>query len=136
MNNLSISPLDSLFTDRVGHLLSSQSDVRVDVWEDDDRVGVEIDLPGLSMEDVEVLVTDSEVEVKADRQLTEDNDVRYLKRGRRGAKVNKVVRFSYDLDPDEATATLTNGVLKVVVSKSGTSRPRRLTITSDKKELA
>ncbi|MEX5718882.1 Hsp20/alpha crystallin family protein [Geodermatophilus maliterrae] len=99
-----------------------------DVEETEDAYSVEIELPGVSRDDVDIQL--------GDRQLTVTGEVRQKERtGILRRTTRRVGRFSYavtlpgDVDADGVTASLADGVLTVHVPKAEQARPRRIAIT-------
>ncbi|MGY1820792.1 Hsp20/alpha crystallin family protein [Geodermatophilus sp. SYSU D00079] len=99
-----------------------------DVEETDDAWSVEIDLPGVARDDVDIQLSE--------RELTVSGEVREKERtGILRRRTRRVGRFSYavtlpgDVDPDGVTAQLTDGVLTVRVPKAQRAKPRRIVIT-------
>lgn len=100
-----------------------------DVEEHDDAYSVELDLPGVKGEDVDVQLND--------RQLTVSGEIKEKERtGILRRRTRRVGQFHYsltlpgDVDPDNVTARLHDGVLTVRVPKSAQAKPRRIEITS------
>lgn len=87
--------------------------------ETDDAFVVELDLPGVRREDLEVDVVDRRLSVTGDRKVTQAQDG-VLRRSTRYA----TGRFSYAstlpeaVDPAAATATMADGVLTVTLPKA------------------
>ena len=99
-----------------------------DVEETEDAYSVEIELPGVSRDDVDVQL--------GDRQLTVTGEVKQKERtGILRRTTRRVGRFSYtvtlpgDVDADGVTASLADGVLTVRVPKAEQAKPRRIAVT-------
>ena len=99
-----------------------------DLEETDDAYAVELELPGLARDDVDVQLDD--------RVLTVSGDVREKKRTgilhRRSRKVGKfhyAVTLPAEVDDEHVEASLRDGVLTVRLPKSSQSRRRRIEIT-------
>lgn len=90
-----------------------EPDLRVS--QTDDAFKIEADVPGMGPDDIEVEITNSLVRVQATR------DNRTYRFGR---------RFSTRLNPDEATATVENGVLTMMVPKMEATGMRRIPVMS------
>jgi HSP20 family protein len=99
-----------------------------DLEETDDAYVVELELPGLADEDVDVQLDD--------RVLTVSGEIREKKRtGILHRRTRKVGRFHYtvtlpgELDEEHVEASLRDGVLTVRMPKSPQTRRRRIEIT-------
>ncbi|MCW2718762.1 Hsp20/alpha crystallin family protein [Pseudonocardia sp.] len=98
-----------------------------DVEETDDAYLVEIELPGVSPDDVSIEVERNELMVTG--EIKQRERVGILRR-----RARPVGRFEYRVhlpgavEPDNVRASLSNGVLTVEVPKSENARPRRIPI--------
>jgi HSP20 family protein len=98
-----------------------------DVEESDDAYRVEIELPGVKREDVDIDIAGKRVSVRGERK--EKERVGILRRRER-----TVGRFAYevtlpgDVDEDGVEAQLDEGVLTVRLPKPERERPRRIPI--------
>lgn len=90
----------------------------VDVLDRDEEYEVTVDLPGFEKEDVEVTLADNTLSVSANREAeTEESDGDYVRRERRRESVDRSVSLPEPVDQDDVDATLSNGVLTVVLNK-------------------
>ena len=99
-----------------------------DLEETDDAYVVELEVPGLARDDVDVQLDD--------RVLTVSGEIREKKRtGILHRRTRKVGRFHYavtlpvEVDDEHVEASLRDGVLTVRVPKSARSRRRRIQVT-------
>lgn len=101
----------------------------VDVEETADAYLVELELPGVKQEDLSVQLGGGELAVTGEVKERE-------RKGFLRTQTRRVGRFDYrvslpaDIEEDEVSASLSNGVLTVRVPKTAKSRPRRIEITS------
>ena len=100
----------------------------VNVWEDDKHLHVEMDVPGMTMDNLEVEVVDRNLVIKGNREESKDDGRTYHRRER---VCNEFVRsFSLDdeVDAQKVDAVLKNGVLTVLLSKNPEIQPRRIEV--------
>ncbi len=97
------------------------------VWEADDAYHVELDVPGVSKEDVELTYEKGTLQIVAERKGPEE-ERKGLHEERVYDKVTRSLDLSEKVDPDSITAELTNGVLHVTVAKVPEVQPRRIDI--------
>jgi len=100
----------------------------LNVWEDDKNVFAEAELPGLNMDDMEVLVIGNELTIKGERKIEEREGVSEHRRERVFGQFSRVVRLPVDIDAEHVTATLRNGILTVTMPKSQSVLPRKIAV--------
>ncbi len=131
---LSWDPLREL--NRVGRWLDSQDDqpavrsFRVDVRETERGYVVEANLPGWSKDDVEITLENSVLTITAEK--TEEqcaDEPNYHIRERRVGKMSRAFSMPEDIDASKVQATMTNGVLTVVVEKVEVKPPHRIEVS-------
>ena len=127
--------LDELY-ERVNTLWQSWLDGTLDRWspladieETDDAYTVEIDLPGVAREDVDIQLDDRRLTVSGDIEEKERKGILH-RRTRRVGRFHFSVTLPGDVDADDVSAQLHDGVLTVHVPKSAQARPRRIAISS------
>ncbi len=100
-----------------------------DVEETDDAWSVEIELPGIAREDVDIQLNDRELTVSGEVKEKERSGI-LRRRTRRVGQFHYAVTLPGDVDADNVTAQLTDGVLTVRVPKAQQAEPRRIAISS------
>ena len=99
-----------------------------DVEETDDAYLVEIELPGVKKEDIEVELSGRRLTVKGERKERE-------RKGTLRRRARTVGRFRYelilpsDLDDTAAESSLKDGVLSVRIPKHAEERPKRISVS-------
>lgn len=104
----------------------------LNVWEDADAVYAEAEVPGLSMNDLEVNVVGSELSIKGERRNSANQESGSFHRQER--TVGQFARFitlPCAVDPNAVEAVLKNGVLNVKLPKSPQARPRRIEVRGE-----
>jgi HSP20 family protein len=100
-----------------------------DVEETDDAYLVELELPGVRREDVTVEFGGGELAVTGEVKERERG-------GLLRSRTRRVGRFDYrltlptDIEEDQVSASMANGVLTIRVPKTAKARPRKIPITS------
>ena len=97
--------------------------------ETDDAYTVEIDLPGVAREDVDIQLDDRRLTVSGDVEEKERTGILH-RRTRRVGRFHYSVTLPGDVDADKVSAQLHDGVLTVHVPKSAQAKPRRIAISS------
>jgi HSP20 family protein len=98
-----------------------------DIEETDDAFIVEIDLPGVRPEDVNLELRNNDLRISGD--VREKERVGVLRRqARQVGQFDYVVGLPGDIDPDKVDAALSDGVLTIHLGKSTASKPRRIEV--------
>lgn len=124
--------------ERMGRLLADASGGSVsdtggwpaaDVEETDQAYLVELELPGVKREDASVEVAGGELVVTG--EIKERERVGFLRRRtRRVGQFDYRVSLPADIETDQVSASLADGVLTVRVPKTEQARPRKIPISS------
>jgi HSP20 family protein len=98
----------------------------VSMWQDDDHVYVEAELPGLTDQDVEVTVHNGMLFIRGERQMEEGRQ--YLYNGRTWGRFERAITLPPAVDADHVQAELTNGILRLALPKSPEAKPKKITL--------
>ncbi len=101
----------------------------LNLWEEDDALCLEAELPGLDLKDVEIYVTGHDtLTIKGERKPpTPEKSVKHRQERPFGA-FTRTVTLPMDVDAAKVEAHLDNGVLTVRLPKSETAKPRRIEV--------
>lgn len=104
---------------------------RVDVTETENAIEVTADLPGLERNDLQLDITHGVLTLQGERKTEVEQKDRTVYRMERttGSFVRRI-GLPVEVDSDKAEATFENGVLKVILPKSASSKPKQITIKS------
>ena len=124
--------LDRLFDSFGGEspfgALRTQAYPALNVWETGERVLVEAEVPGLALDDLELLVQGNELTIKGSRPAMTGEKVVYHRRERGTEEFVRYLTLPADVDADKVEAALKNGVLTIVLPKSAKARARKITV--------
>ena len=125
--------LDQLY-DRINHLWDAGASQETKAWvplgdveETDDAYTLDVELPGVEQDDVVIEVNGREVTVSGEITEKERSGI-MRRRTRRVGEFQYAVTLPGDIDADNVSARLDNGVLTVTVPKSQRAKPRRIAI--------
>ncbi|MEW6072915.1 MAG: Hsp20/alpha crystallin family protein [Planctomycetota bacterium] len=107
----------------------SSADVRMDVTEDDERILVRAEVPGIEAKDLDITLTGDVLTLsgeKRDERSAQDGDRTWSER--RFGSFRRSIPLSCAVDPDSVTAEYANGVLTVALVKAEGVRPRRIEV--------
>lgn len=101
----------------------------VNVWEDDETVFAESDLPGMSLDKLEVLVTEGDqLTIQGERQINVPVGVVWHRQERAFGQFIRHVKLPALVDADRVQAKYEHGVLKLTMPKSEAAMPKKITI--------
>ncbi len=100
--------------------------VPISLWQDEDHIHVEADLPGMSEQDVEVTVHKGVLLIRGERKVEEGR--RYLYDGRSWGRFERAITLPDDVHTADVQAELSQGVLRISLPKSPETKPRKITL--------
>ncbi|MCX6625466.1 MAG: Hsp20/alpha crystallin family protein [Acidobacteria bacterium] len=123
-----------LFGDTLSRLLKTPDAVRpwvpnVDITETQDTLVLTADLPGVALNDIEILFDNGTLTVKGERKYEQaDKAEGYHRRERVFGSFMRCFALPDTVDPEKLTASHENGVLTVTMSKNELAKPRSIKI--------
>lgn len=104
----------------------------VDIRDEGDHYLVEMDLPGLSKEDVEVMVGEGVMDITAKREeRKEESNEGYIRRERGFVSFHRRLNLPDDAAEEKLEAKLEDGVLRIRVNKTkaGIEKRKKVEVT-------
>ena len=101
----------------------------LNLWEDEDALHVEAELPGLELQDLEIFVTGhNQLTLKGERKPpTVENGVAH-RQERAFGKFTRTLTLPFAVDENAVEARFENGVLKIRLPKHEATKPRKIAI--------
>lgn len=138
--NLSPATLDELrreFDNAVGSVSSAvsrtcPSRAPLSVWESDERLVVELDVPGVPQADLEVSVEDGVLTVAGNRRPSEHSGEPKHSDDRFG-NFSRSIKLHESLDTTSIQAELDNGVLTLSIARRAEAQPRTIPVAVRKR---
>ena len=101
----------------------------IDVSEQDDRISVKAELPGVKSEDVEVSVHDGMLTIEGEKkEECDDKGEGHYHCERRYGAFRRDIQLPSGVDTDKVEATCRDGVLTVTVPKTEQAKARRIEV--------
>jgi HSP20 family protein len=115
---------------RTGPLDGQDWSPSLDVVEEPDAVVVRAEVPGCSVHDIEVTLADGELTLRGEKHADDDggSSVRRVRCERRFGKFSRTIDVPCAVRESEITASVRNGVLRVVLPKEESSRAKSVRI--------
>jgi HSP20 family protein len=101
----------------------------MNVRADHDKVTVTAELPGVSLEDVDVSVVGRRLTIRGERRTSEPAaGGRYHRRERESGRFGRAMTLPYPVEVNAVTAALKEGVLTITLPRAEADRPRKITV--------
>jgi len=98
------------------------------VVEANDRWTVEVDVPGVAQEGIDVTLTDGILVIEGHRELRSENSVKQVFNDRTFKKFRRELRVREGVDLSRIEADLKDGVLVLTLFRSPESSPQKISI--------
>lgn len=96
------------------------------IWEDEKSYHVEVELPGVAQEDLDLSLEDGKLTLTAERKPAEDR--KYLLNEVRYGKLQRVLRVPETVDPEAVEAEFKHGILHLSLGKKEIAQPRKIQV--------
>ncbi|MBF4994745.1 Hsp20/alpha crystallin family protein [Arthrobacter gandavensis] len=118
--------------DRLAQAVRSESlrGMPMDLYRQDDRYVLSVDLPGIDPGSVDIDVDGQLLTIRAERTLRGKDGVQWLTREREGGSFLRQLSLGQGIDTEGITAHYDNGVLNVIIPVSEKAKPRRIEVQS------
>ncbi|PIE24146.1 MAG: heat-shock protein Hsp20 [Planctomycetota bacterium] len=105
----------------------------LDLWEEGDVLHLELELPGVAEDELELSVFERELQlrVRAEEEESADSESaqrQYLLRERRSPAMERSLRLPYKVDAEGVEAELQDGLLRLRLPKAESLKPRRIAV--------
>jgi len=125
--------INRLFARTLGEGLSASQTwtPAVDVFETKDAVTLKAELPGLTVDDVDVEIDDNVLTVSGERTFQDTvEEGRFYRVERSYGRFSRSLTLPQGIKADEVTATFKDGILEVTVPKAEEVKPRKVAIAA------
>ncbi len=102
---------------------------RMDIMETKDKLLVQAEAPGMSKDDIKVLVEEGVLTISGERQIKRDEEItNYIWCERSSGSFSRSFRLPEYVDVEKITADYKNGVLTVEMPKVEASKPKEIEV--------
>ena len=126
--------VDSLFDRFFGEFAGSANggmtrgwNAPVAIWDDETHVYVEVEVPGVCRDDLEVVVHDGQLWIQGERKSI-DEDRNYWHNERTFGRFERLIALPNVVDADSIEAEMHDGVLSVKLTKKPEAQPKKIAI--------
>ena len=101
-----------------------------DRYDDDDKVIISIEAPGLNESDFDISIIDNVLHVKGEKLFLREKTVgAYTIKERAYGRFERVFPLQVEVDPDHAEASYKQGVLRIEINKSEQHKRRKIKVS-------
>lgn len=100
----------------------------VNAWEEDDALKVEMEVPGVKHENLDISLVENELAIRVALPEHEEEGVTYHRRERPVGSFQRRIPLPFEVDADKVSAELSQGVLRVTLPKAPSAKPRKIAV--------
>jgi HSP20 family protein len=102
----------------------------VDVYEDEHKVALKIEVPGIEEKDIDVRVENNTLTVHGERKIEkEEKEENYRRVERQYGSFTRTFTLPTTVDTENVSATYDKGVLKISLPKKAEAKPKQIKVT-------
>lgn len=105
--------------------MTNQFNPRIDIYEDDNNIYVDVEVPGLKKEDLKLSLQDNILTISGEKKDSpkEKNDKNYFRVERSYGSFQRSFTLPAEVNKDKTDAKFEDGILKISIEKS---QPRQV----------
>jgi HSP20 family protein len=101
----------------------------LDLWEDDNSLYVEAELPGFELSELDITVAgENQLSIKGERKQPEVEGATWHRQERGYGSFNRMIELPEHVDADKVSAEFKHGVLTVTMPKKEEAKARRIEV--------
>lgn len=101
----------------------------VDVYEDEQKLSLRMEIPGVRLEDIDVRVENNTLTVRGERRFSsEDKEENFHRIERRYGSFARTFNLPQTLETDNIVATCENGILSIELPKKPEAKPKQIKV--------
>ena len=102
----------------------------VNLWDHNDSLLLEMEIPGVKSEQIDISVAGAELTIKVKRPEVAEEGVNYHRHERPVGDFARVLQLPCEVNSDKVAAELRNGILTLTLPKAEAVKPRKISVTS------
>lgn len=99
-----------------------------DLFETDDKLTLELAVPGLRAEDIDISVEDRQLTVSGRTELSEGEERRYWLQGIPRGEFSRSLRLPRSVDVENISANVQDGILRLTMPKAAEAQVRKIEV--------
>lgn len=109
-------------------VLARREGPAVNLWEEGDALKLEMEVPGVTQEHLDLSVVDNELTIHVELPEHDEEGVTYHRRERPVGSFSRRVALPVEVDAEHVSAELSGGVLRVTLPKAPSAKPRKIEV--------
>ena len=114
--------------DVFGRPFAPPPDPPANLREEEDALRLELELPGLTLDDLEITMLGRQLTIRGERKDPGDPPEAYQRRERPAGAFARTLELPYDIERDGVQAVFEDGVLEITLPKAAEARPKRIPV--------
>jgi len=104
----------------------------VNIWEDDNNVFAEAELPGMPLDKLEIYVNEGNLlSIQGERQAGDTQKGVWHRQERGFGKFTRTIKLPVTVDADKVEAKFENGVLFITLPKAELAKPKKINVKAE-----
>jgi len=122
--------IDRLFSEFAQGASGAQNIIpNIEISETDKAIEVSAEMPGLERKDVEISIDDDVLTIRGEKKIEESQKDKNVQHSERSYGVFvRILQLPPGVDPSSIQATMSKGVLRVVIPKPAKSEPKKIEV--------
>jgi HSP20 family protein len=124
--------IDRLFSDLAQGVAGNGAQANIvpniEISETDKAIEISAEMPGLERKDVEISIEDDTLTIRGEKRVEEKDDKNVQHSERSYGVFLRVLQLPAGIDPSSVQATMSNGVLKIVIPKPAKPEPKKIEV--------
>jgi HSP20 family protein len=125
------------FQDEMNSLFDARNDLfrgfnafpAINVWTNSDGAKVQVEVPGVSLDDVQLSLVADTLTISGERKPHEDSsESTLLRQERLSGKFSRTLELPFPIESGKVEATLDNGILTISLPRAEDDKPRKIQI--------
>lgn len=100
----------------------------LNLWDDGENFHAEAELPGFKIEDIDLAVAGSELQIRGKREIPLRKNWAVHRQERPTGEFSRTITFPAAIDADRVRASLQAGVLTITLPKAPSAKPRKIEV--------
>jgi HSP20 family protein len=117
-------------SERQGQLLSGWSPA-LDLYQNNDNIVAQVELPGMRKEDIEISLHDGTLSIAGERKMESPDGEKVERSERYVGKFRRSITLPVRVDASKVNATYRDGILTVTLPKAEEAKPRQIQINAE-----